>query len=101
MVLGIYNKKAMVIPMTSNEKTYARAYDPLENPNGKKHLMRIGLIRGLNRPSVLFLNDMKFVNTARVIEVKAHISHRSALFKSVERRTAEILFGHEHDTMDA
>ena len=54
--------------------------------------MRIGLIPGLIRPSVLFLNDLRFINTARVIDVKAYISPDSSLFKRIEERVKEVVF---------
>lgn len=94
LVLTICEKKALVIPMTSNEKTYANAYDPKSNPNGKKNLFGLpGIIDGLCKQSVLFLNDMKFVNTARIIEVKAHIDVKSATFRDVQLGVMRILFG--------
>ncbi len=91
LILAVYHKKALVIPMTSNEITYAKAYDAKDNPNGKKNLMRIGKIHKLVKPSVLFLNDFRFINTARVIDITTSISIRSALFKSIKERIQEIL----------
>lgn len=94
LVLAICEKKALVVPMTSNAKTYANAYDPEENPKGKKNLFGLpGIIDGLCKKSVLFLNDMKFVNTARIIEKKAHIDAKSATFRKIQLRIMMILFG--------
>ena len=93
LVMSLCRRKALVVPMTSNPVQYKHAYDPVENPRGRKHLMRIGQIEGLNKPSVLFLNDMKFVTTARVIDVKAHISTESALFAQIQERLLHILLG--------
>ncbi len=90
IVMAIYQKKALVIPMTSNQETYAKAFD-VDNKNGKRNLMRIGAIKGLKKPSVLFLNDMRFVNTARIIRIQDHISIRSALFKEIQQRMKEII----------
>ena len=95
LVMALCQKKALVIPMTSNTVQYDSAYDPLQNPNGKMHLMRIGQIEGLNKPSVLFLNDMKFVNTARVIGVKASIPSDDALFRKIQQRMLQIMFAPE------
>lgn len=92
LIISIWQKKALVIPMTSNEKTYERAWDRKDNPHGKQNLMRIGLVPGLTKPSVLFLNDMRFVNTARVIDVKAHLNTDSELFQAVEQRIYAHLF---------
>ena len=95
LVLSLFSRKALVVPMTSNPATYAKAYDPVDNPGGRKHLMRIGRVEGLFKPSVLFLNDMKYVNTARVIDVKAHIPTDSPMFQTVKKRILSILFSGE------
>ena len=92
IIMSICRKKALVIPMTSNPVQYAKAYDAKENPHGKIHLMRLGEIPGLRYPSVLFLNDMKFVNTARVIEVKAHVDVDSVLFRRIQQRMMQVMF---------
>ena len=91
LVLNIFNGKAFVVPMTSNRATYSQAYDERMNPLGKKHLMRIGLIPGLNKESVLFLNDCKYINTARIIDVKAKIPQTSGLFHKIQERVMECL----------
>ena len=86
-----------MIPMTSNASTYAKAYDPLDNPQGKRNLMRIGKVEGLYKLSVLFLNDIRYVNTARVIDVKAHIPTDSQLFLTAQKRMMEIMFTNDAD----
>ena len=91
LVMSISQKKALIIPMTSNTNTYMKAYDEVDNPDGLKNLMRIGLIHGLVKPSVLFLNDLRYINTARVIQVTTSISVRSALFKNIQKRMKEIM----------
>ena len=53
--------------------------------------MRIGLIEGMKKESVLFLNDCKYINTARIIDVKATIPENSALFGRIVRRVKECL----------
>lgn len=93
LIMVLYRQKALVVPMTSNVTQYKSAYDPKTNPHGSKHLLRIGKIPGMNKPSVLFLNDMKFVNTARVIDVKAHISTDSALFAIIQGRLLKLMMG--------
>lgn len=92
LVLTVWQKKALIIPMTSNANTYEIAWDAKENPDGKKNLMRLGSIPGLTKPSVLFLNDMRFVNTARVIDIKAHLDVNGPLFQSVKQRIYAHLF---------
>lgn len=88
IVMKIVNNKAMVIPMTSNEKTYQEAI----KMNRKYHLMAIGKVKGMNKNSVLFLNDFKSINTARIIDVKAHIPIDSKLFINIKERAIEVLF---------
>ena len=91
VILSFCNGKAFVVPMTSNPVTYKMAYDPIECPNGRRYLMRIGLIEGMKKESVLFLNDCKYINTARIIDVKATIPENSALFRHIVNRVKECL----------
>lgn len=91
IVVRMYNSKALVVPMTSNAEAYNNAYDELINPDGLTHLMKIGRQKGCYKYSVLFLNDAKFVNTARIINIKGHISTESALFKKIRARLVEII----------
>lgn len=92
LIMSVYRKKALVVPMTSNTETFARAFDERKNPNGCRHLMQIGMLPGMARPSVLFLNDVRYVNTARVIDIKAHLETDSSLFREIQRRMALIMF---------
>lgn len=84
LILNIYHGKAFVVPMSGNKNAYLQAYDK-KNPTGKKHLMRLGKQKGMNKESVLFLNDSKWINTARIIDVKSHISKNGALFKEIKK----------------
>ncbi len=91
LVIAIYGQKALMVPMTSNEMQYQKAYDPIANPEGRKHLMRIGKIAGMDKASVLFLNDIRFVNTARVIDIMGRIDPSTDLFIEVQERLLHIL----------
>ena len=91
LVLKVFNGKAFVLPMTSNRAALANAYEPDDNPEGVNHLYRIGAIEGLTRESVLFLNDCKFINTARIIDIKGHIDPESEVFRQVYSRFLEVL----------
>ena len=91
LVINVFNSKAFVIPMTSNFHAYETAYDEKDNPEGVKHLMRLGKIEGLSRCSVLFLNDGKFINTARIIDIKAHLDPGSELFEKIYQRFLKTL----------
>lgn len=91
LVLKVYCGKAFVIPMTSNAVNYELVYDPISNPTGLRHLMRLGKMDGLYKYSVLFLNDGKFINTARIIDIKAHLDVDSELFKQIFERFIDCL----------
>ena len=87
IILAIVNNKVLVTPMTSNEK----AYQVSQIRNMKAHLMPIGKVDGMYRESTLFLNDSKFINSARIIDVKAHIPIQSTLFKDIKKRFHELV----------
>ncbi len=91
LVITVSSGKALVIPMTSNSTNYAMAYDPVINPDGLRHLMRLGKTEGLYKYSVLFLNDAKFINTARIIDMKSWIDPRSQLFRDITDRLFECM----------
>ena len=92
LVMSFCQRKALIIPMTSNIVQYENAYDAKDNPDGKRNLFRIGMIEGMNKPSVLFLNDAKYINTARIIDVKAYIDPHSKLFREIQQRLLAIMF---------
>ena len=92
LVMAVYSHKAWVVSMSSNRTTFSKAYDPLSNPNGKINLYRLGKLPGMNRESVLFLNDAKFINTARVIRVMAHLDRTDPRFTEIQERLKTMLF---------
>lgn len=90
LITALYHGKAFVIPMSGNYKAYLQAYSK-DNPNGKQHLMKLGKIKGMKKPSVLFINDAKWINPARIIDVKAHLSSKSELFMEIKERVKKCL----------
>lgn len=92
LIMAISSCKALIIPMTSNRRTYSKAYDPNENPHGKINLYQLGKLPGMNRESVLFLNDARFINTARVIKIMAHLDTGDKRFSEIQNRLKVILF---------
>ena len=92
LVISKLNGKVFVVPMTSNPYTYAQAYDRIDNPNGRKHLMRFGQRNGLNRESVLFINDCKFINPTRIIEIVGHLDVNEPFFLKIQKRVGFCLF---------
>ena len=89
LIVKLVQYKALVIPMTSNPVQYAQAYDPVANPHGRRHLCSIGQPEGMLKPSVLFLNDLRFINTARIIEVRSHLDGDE--LQRVRKRLQELL----------
>ena len=90
LIITIFHNKAFVVPMSRNHAAYLQAYSK-ENPKGKRHLMRLGKIKGMNKESVLFINDAKWINTARIIDVKAHLRRDSELFCEIKDRVKNCL----------
>lgn len=93
IVIGLNNSKALVVPMSSNISMYNQSYCEQFYPNGKRHLFRLPIVAGLKRKSVLFLNDLKYINTARIISVKGNIHPSSQLFIAINERI-KTLFQH-------
>lgn len=91
LVVATNREKVFVVPLSGKYKAYLEAYDEKDNPQGKRHLMRLGFIPGLTKVSVLFLNDAKWINRSRIIEVKAHIDVQEKLFKNVQSRIIEMI----------
>ena len=78
LVTNIINQKAYVIPMTSNKRTVEQS-----KKGSKDHLYYIGQPTGLNRETCAFINDGRYINTARIISVNARIDSSSELFKDI------------------
>lgn len=91
IIMAKNHGKVFVVPMTGNEKAYMNAYDRKKNVHGKRHLMRLGFVEGMDKLSVLFINDSKWINSARIIDVKGHVSRKSELFKEIQRRIFDSL----------
>lgn len=90
ILITLFHNKAFVVPMSGNHGAYIQAYSK-DNPKGKRHLMRLGKIKGMNKESVLFINDAKWINTARIIDVKAHLDRNSNLFCEIKERVKSCL----------
>ena len=45
----------------------------------------------MNKNSVLFMNDAKWINTARIIDVKAHLDRQGELFQEIKARVIHCL----------
>ena len=91
IVIGYSNSKALVVPMSSNQSMYYQSYCEQTYPNGKIHLYRLPTINGLKKQSVLFLNDIKYINTARIISINGSINPKSDLFLNILKRTSKLI----------
>lgn len=92
LVIGMFNHKIFVVPMTSNREMILSARNVATSlENQKEHLYYIGQLPGLNKPSVLFLNDAKFINSSRVISVNAQIDTDSVMFKEIRKYVMEMI----------
>jgi hypothetical protein len=90
IILSVVQNKVFVVPMTSNARTYVKADPNTAYP--LSHVFQLGLIPGLTKSSVCFLNDAKFINRARIINIKGHIDPESLLFKRLRKRVFETIF---------
>ena len=90
LILSMQNKKAFIVPISGNYQAYLKAWSK-DHIEGKSHIMRLGCLPGMNKTSVLYINDAKWINTARIIDVKAHVNIHSQLFKDIKQRTIEMI----------
>lgn len=90
LILSLVHGKAFVVPMSGNQRALQLAKSK-DNPQGKRHLMPLGSIEGLVKDSVLYMNDAKWINTSRIIDVKAHVEVDSELFREIHQRIVELL----------
>ena len=88
LVISIFNQKAFVIPMTSNQNAIRKA----TQAGTQNHLFYIGQLEGLDKRSVLFLNDCKFINTCRIISINAHLPVEDPMFKDIQELLKRIIF---------
>ncbi len=84
IVLKLAHYKAFVVPLTSNTTTHQ---------SDKDHVFKVGLIEGLTKHSICFLNDAKFINTSRIIDVYGHLSVHDERFIQLRRKVFETIFG--------
>lgn len=78
LIIGVSNQKILVVPMTSKKDAMDQSRNVVDK--GKSHLYYIGHLVGLHKPSTLFLNDFKYLNSARVISINGHLCVNSKMF---------------------
>ncbi|MGM9948050.1 hypothetical protein [Floccifex sp.] len=84
LILSIQKGKAFVVPITGS---ITKALYKKENK--KSHMMLLGKIEGLSKVSACYLNDAKWINSSRIIDVKAHIPVDKPLFLAIKQRIHE------------
>jgi len=84
IVLKLAHYKAFVVPLTSNTTTHH---------SEKEHVFKVGFIEGLTKHSICFLNDAKFINTSRIIDVYGHLPVHDERFIQLRRKVFETIFG--------
>lgn len=85
LVVSMSNYKALVVPMTSNIGAYQKAKE------GSPYLFNFPKCGKMNKDSTLFLNDMKFINTARVIEIIATINIETEIFQMIKKELVKLI----------
>jgi hypothetical protein len=84
IILKLSHYKAFVVPLTSNIQPHHC---------DKDHVFKLGSIQGLTKHSICFLNDAKFINTSRIIDVYGHLCISDERFIQLRRKVFETIFG--------
>ena len=84
LILSIRNGKAFVVPVSGSTRALAGA-------DKRSHVMHLGMIEGMNKPSILYINDAKWINTARILDIKAHLDHKRQLFYDIKQNVREMI----------
>ena len=84
LILSIRNGKAFVVPVSGSMRAVSGA-------DKRSHVMHLGMIEGMNKPSILYINDAKWINTARILDIKAHLDHKSQLFLDIKQNVREMI----------
>lgn len=84
LVIQLSHYKVFVIPLTSNTNAL---YE------GKNHIFHLGMIEGLTKNSMCFLNDAKFISISRIIDIYGHLATNDPRFLTIRRKLFETIFG--------
>lgn len=76
IILSKSKSKVFVVPFISEKDT--KYYN-------KTHTMKIPKIQGLYARGVLYLDDAKWINSSRIIDVKSYINPKSLLFQNIKK----------------
>lgn len=84
------NGKYCVIPTTTANDEIKAAYHPEFRPNGEKRLYLLKKSEGSIKDCALYINDMKFISTGRIIGVGNKISDTA--YNDITNLACEICF---------
>ena len=84
LVLSKDRGKIFVVPMTSKREA-------IEKSQYDHHLYRFPKLDNMKCESALFLNDVKWINSARVIGKMGHLPVNTRLFKEIKERVIKLI----------
>ena len=78
--------------MSGNERAYAQTYSK-DTPKRQKTSDAPGKVGGRmkKRSCLIHRNDSKWINTARVIDVKGHLKRDSQVFREIMTRVNDMI----------
>lgn len=88
LIVKLCDGKALVVPITSNEEAYENAEDPAYHGS---HLMRLGQPEGMRKPSTLYMNDFRWINTARILYKVSRLEPDSDQFQEIRSRMLALI----------
>ena len=90
LCVRLYNDKALVVPMTSNENQINKAFHPRENESGEYKLRRGLRSEGFIDDCAMFMNDVKFISFGRIIKALPAIDNTALI--SIQEQLYSIIF---------
>lgn len=91
LVISSFRGKFFVVPMSGKQDIYQELLSE-DGKLARPHLYPLAKRSGLNKNSILFLNDAKYINGARIIDVKSHLDPSSLEFKEIEAQLKQCIF---------
>lgn len=90
-ILEIIKNYVLVIPTTTNTETYASAYHPIANPNGKKQYRRVESKDGFDKDCSLILSNILTISKGRLLDKKGCILDQK-LYDEIKMQTFYLSF---------
>lgn len=76
--------KVLIVPITGSNTKTVHTFE-----EGNEHIVQLGKIEGMRKVCACYINDAKWLNSARIIDVKSHIPVDGELFKSIKNKIKE------------